>query len=303
MDVGLALPQYDYSVPGGRGLLAWSTVVEWARNASASGFDSVWLADHLFMSIDKYGAPPGEHFGFDPIIGLAALARQVDDVRLGTLVLCPQLRPVRLLATQLESLTALAPGRTVIGVGAGWLEAEFRAAGVPFLRPGLRLEQLREALIVMREVVGDAAPLWVGGKGDRLLDVVARHADGWNTVWQWTFDDYKGRADVLDRACERIGRDPADVTRSVGLYALVGEDEADLRRRFERLRQVSPPGVVPESLAEWRRGRLVGTVEDVRAQREEWARIGVTSLVAGLGGVPFSVTDADDLPLLASALI
>ena len=299
----MALPQYDYASPGGRGRLAWSTVVEWARSARALGFESVWLADHLFMSIEKYGAPPGEHFGFDPILGLAALARHVPDVRLGTLVLCPQLRPVRLLATQLESLTSLAPGRTVIGVGAGWLEAEFRAAGVPFLRPGLRLEQLREALAVIRTAVGPTAPLWVGGKGDRLLDIVARQADGWNTVWQWTVEDYKRRSDVLDQACERVGRDPAEVTRSVGLYALVGEDEKDLRRRFERLRQVSPPGVLPDSLSQWRHGRLVGTVDEVRAQRDEWSAIGVTSLVAGLGGVPFSGTDQEDLPLLASALI
>lgn len=299
----MALPQYDYAVPGGRGQLQWSAVVGRARSAEAAGFHSVWLADHLFMSIEKYGGAAGEHFGFDPILGLAALARQVPAVRLGTLVLCPQLRPVRLLAAQLESLTSLAPGRTVIGVGAGWLEAEFEAAGVPFLRPGLRLEQLREALTVIRGVVGPGVPLWVGGKGDRLLDVVARHADGWNTVWQWTVEDYKRRSEVLDRACERVGRDPAEVTRSVGLYALVGEDEKDLQRRFERLRTVSPPGVLPDSLAEWRRGRLVGTVDEVRVRRDEWSAIGVTSLVAGLGAVPFSSTDHEDLPLLASALI
>ena len=77
-------------------------------------------------------------------------------------------------------------------------------------------------------------PVWVGGRGDRLLDVVAAHADGWNTVWTLSPESYRPRLEVLERACEKRGRDPGTVTRSVGLYALVGESPADLARRFER---------------------------------------------------------------------
>src|SRR5207244_11409482 len=83
-----------------------------------------------------------------------------------------------------------------------------------------------------------------GGKGDRLLDLCARRADGWNTVWVWTRDDYRARLDVLDAACERAGRDPASMTRSVGLYALVGENQADLGRRYDRLKAHPLPGVL-----------------------------------------------------------
>src|SRR5689334_17768518 len=66
VQIGLALPQYDYSVPG-RDHVDWPTLVETATHAERLGFSSLWLADHLSMSIEKYGGPPGEHRGFDPI--------------------------------------------------------------------------------------------------------------------------------------------------------------------------------------------------------------------------------------------
>ena len=103
-------------------------------------------------------------------------------------------------------------------------------------------------------------PIFVGGKGDRLLRLVAEMADGWNTCWVWTPDDYRGRLDVLDRACEEIGRDPASVRRTLGLYALAGEDERDLAARYERMQASAPGGMLDKvPLEEWRVGRLVGT--------------------------------------------
>jgi alkanesulfonate monooxygenase SsuD/methylene tetrahydromethanopterin reductase-like flavin-dependent oxidoreductase (luciferase family) len=121
-------------------------------------------------------------------------------------------------------------------------------------------------------------------------------------VWAWTQDDYRERLAVLARACERAGRDPALVTRSLGLYTLVGEDDADLRRRFRRMQERSLPGVLAGAdLDEWRTGRLVGTVEEVREQLAGWEALGVGSLVVCLAPVPFSVVSADDVDLVAQA--
>jgi alkanesulfonate monooxygenase SsuD/methylene tetrahydromethanopterin reductase-like flavin-dependent oxidoreductase (luciferase family) len=146
-------------------------------------------------------------------------------------------------------------------------------------------------------------PIVVGGKGDRLLRLVAEQADGWNTCWVWTPDEYSARVTVLERACEAVGRDPESVQRSLGLYALCGENERDLERRFRRLQEVSPSGVLDgTALADWRRGRLVGTVEQVREQAAGWAQAGVETLVLGVGAVPFAVTALDDVELLAEAL-
>jgi len=327
MRLGLALPQYDYSVAG-ETALQWDTVVTWARAAESAGFDSVWVSDHLFLDVGKYGGPPDRHAVLDPIVTLAALAGQVTRVRLGTLVLCEALRPAAVLAKSLASLDVACGGRLDVGIGAGWYEPEYEAIGMTMPRAGERLDRLRDAVTVLRELLGggpstvdgryhrtrgavnDPAsaqrptpPIIVGGKGDRLLSVVADLADGWNTCWVWTPEAYRERLDVLARACDATGRDPATVTRSLGLYTLCGENERDLDRRFERLQQVSPPGVVDRtSLGDWRTGRFVGTVEAVREQVAGWEALGVETLIVGLGAVPFAVTALDDLQLVAEAV-
>jgi alkanesulfonate monooxygenase SsuD/methylene tetrahydromethanopterin reductase-like flavin-dependent oxidoreductase (luciferase family) len=325
MRFGLALPQYDYSVRGERPL-RFDTIVEYARVAAESGFESVWLSDHLFLDIGKYGGPPDREACFDPVVTLAALARRVPDVRLGTLVFCEALRPASVLAKSIATLDRVCGGRLDVGLGAGWYEPEYAAIGMAMPAPPVRLERLAEAVEVVKGVLAggpftftgahhratDASSLpppqqlprprvFVGGKGDRLLRLVAQHADGWNTCWSWTFDAYRERLHVLERECARIDRDPATVWRTLGLYALCGEDERDLTRRFELLRANSPRGVLDGvDLAEFRVGKLVGTVDEVRAQVQEWEALGVESLVVGAGVVPFQVTGVDDVAMLGS---
>jgi alkanesulfonate monooxygenase SsuD/methylene tetrahydromethanopterin reductase-like flavin-dependent oxidoreductase (luciferase family) len=124
---------------------------------------------------------------------------------------------------------------------------------------------------------------------------VADKADGWNTVWTWTPQQYSQRLAVLHQACERSGRDPQSVTLSVGLFTLVGQDEVDLQNRFDRV-------VGRGTLDEFRQGNLVGTVEQVRAQLGEWRDLGVTTLICSVGPVPFALTDADHLDMIAAAV-
>src|SRR5437588_3923629 len=326
MDVGLALPQFDFSVPGERPL-RWETVGDWARRAEALGFGSVWLADHLFWDVAKYGGPEEAFDVYDPLAGLGAVARLTTEVRLGILVASVPLRPPSVLAKALSTLDVLSSGRLVAGLGAGNYEPELEAAGVGMEPPRVRLERLEEAIDILdglfaggpftyegrhyrtvdarclpRPVQTPRPPVWVGGKGDRLLDLCARKADGWNTVWVWTHDDYRQRLEVLDRACERAGRDPGSVTRSLGLYTLVGEDQAELERRFRRLAERSLPGVLEGvSLDEWRKGRLVGTVEEVRDQLGRWEELGVGALVVRVAPVPFSIVEDDAVNLVARA--
>ena len=328
MRVGLALPHFDFSVPG-QNPLRWGTLADWARQAEALGFESLWVADHLFLDLARYGGPSGTFGSYDPLVVLAALAGLTRRVRLGTLVLCAPLRPATVLAKALATLDVVSGGRLVAGLGAGWYEPEFGAAGLALERPAARLAHLEEACELLRGMFGggpysfDGAhvravearcrprpvqrphpPIWVGGRGDRLLGVVARQADGWNAAWRWTPDSYRERVRVLHAGCDTAGRDPATVTRSLGLYTLVGEDRRDLRRRFDRLCQLSPPGVMDgRSLDEWGRDRLVGTVAEVREQAAEWEALGVDTLILSVGALPFSVTVADDVALAAASLV
>jgi alkanesulfonate monooxygenase SsuD/methylene tetrahydromethanopterin reductase-like flavin-dependent oxidoreductase (luciferase family) len=327
MKIGLALPQYDYSVAGERPL-RFETIVRHAQVAADAGYASLWLSDHLFLDIAKYGGSPERHGVYEPLVTLAALSRLVPDVRLGTLVLLEALRPAAVAAKALASLDRISEGRLDVGLGAGWYEPEYEALGMEMPSPGARLRRLREAVDVVTGLLG-GGPLdydgryhrargavnlpaavqqprprvFVGGKGDQLLRLVAEHADGWNTCWAWTPADYRERVGVLNAACEAVGRDPASVWRTLGLYALCGEDQADLERRFERLKTATPAGVLDGvSLEQWRKGRLVGTVQEVREQAEEWEALGVETIIIGAGALPFQVGNLDDVTLLAHAL-
>ena len=327
MQLGFALPQYDYSIAGERPL-RFETVVRYAELARVSGYSSLWLSDHLFLDIEKYGGTAERYGLYEPLVTLAALSRVVPDVRLGTLVLLEALRPATVLAKALSSLDRICDGRLDVGLGAGWYEPEYLALGEAMPAPRERLDRLREAIDVVTGLLG-GGPLdydgrfqraagavnlppavqsprprvFAGGKGDRLLQLVAERADGWNTCWVWTPDDYRQRLAVLDAACARTGRDPATVWRTLGLYALCGESESDLARRFERLRSSTPAGVLDGvDLETWRRGRLVGTVEEVREQAAVWEQLGVETLILGVGALPFQVGHPDDVEVLGQAL-
>jgi len=324
---GLALPHYDFSVPG-ESPLRFETIAAHARAGQALGFDSLWMSDHVSLSIEKYGAPPGEHFAYEPLTTLAALAGVVDRPRLGTLVLAEALRPAGVLAKTLATLDRLCGGRLDIGIGAGWYAPDYEAAGLAVPSPGVRLRRLREALAVLDALLpgGPASvdgqahivrgatnlppalqtprpPIFVGGKGDRLLQLVAEAADGWNTCWIWTSEDYRDRLDVLERACEATGRDPASVRRTLGLYALAGENEKDLSTRYERMQATAPGGMLDKvTLDDWRVGRLVGTPEQLAEQVAGWQALGIAELIVSAGPLPFSVSGRDDLEVLAGAL-
>jgi probable F420-dependent oxidoreductase len=328
MRVGLALPQYDYSLPG-ENPLRFETVAAWARRAEELGFDSLWLSDHLFLDLEKYGGSAQRFGAYEPLATLGALASIVSRPRLGTLVLCEALRPASVLAKALATLDRICDGRLDVGLGAGWYEPDYEAIGMEMPRPGIRVDRLREAVEVVRGLLGGEPlsfdgryhraegalvdppalqvphpPVFVGGKGDRVIRTAVDTADGWNTCWVMEPDQYRARLDVVDRACAAIDRDPATFWRSLGLYALCGEDEADLARRFDRLRELSPPGILDHvTLDEWRVGRLVGTVEQVREQVSAWAELGVETIILGPGCVPFQMVALEDLEPLAEALL
>jgi alkanesulfonate monooxygenase SsuD/methylene tetrahydromethanopterin reductase-like flavin-dependent oxidoreductase (luciferase family) len=196
-------------------------------------------------------------------------------------------------------------------------------------RPGVRVDRLREATeIVAGLLTGEPLtytgtyhhahhaildppalqvprpPVFIGGKGDRVIRTAVAVADGWNTCWVWTPAAYRERLTVFEAAANEAGRNPDQVWRSVGLYALVGENEPDLARRFERLRSLTPAGVLDAvTLDQYRAGRLVGTVAQVREQLEEWADLGVETLIVGAGALPFQVGSLDDVDAIAEALI
>lgn len=332
MRFGLALPHYDTSF-GGRPA-TWDAIKMTAQTAEASGFDSVWVSDHLFLDWSKYGGRADAEGSFECWATLSALAAATEKVRLGSLTLCNDFRNPAILAKMTATLDQLSDGRLDVGLGAGWYEPEYEAAGIPFDVPGTRIKRLREsAEIIGRLLEGEVLtydgtfyetdgalcrpgpvqkprpPIWIGGKGDFLLDTVARTADGWNWSWLGSMDTYKDRRAVAERACEINDRDPATLRRSVGVYLLAGRDDADSRRRFDRLVDRTPSGVLQASNGgaavsweEFRRDRVAGTVNEVIDRLAELADLGVEEVIVSLGALPFQVADLEDVELVGAEI-
>ena len=296
MRFGLALPHYDFSFPDGRSATV-DAVVEHAVAAERSGFGSVWISDHLFLDLERYGGPATRYGTVEALTTLAALARETSTVRLGTLVLGAAFRQPLMLANEAATIEAASGGRFDLGLGAGWYDAEYAALGIPFGTAGERIALLEDVLRILHEHT-TGTPVWIGSKGGpRMLRLVAEHADGWNVVWRIEPRAYRERLDVLARACERAGRDPASVRRSVGLLCVVGEDERDLAARWRRAQAWTPgrflDGTGPEAYGD----ALVGTPQTVAARIREFAELGVEEIILSFAPLPFAVADAE-LPAL-----
>lgn len=329
MKVGLALPHYDFSSPDGKPV-TWGSLAGWARRAEELGFDSVWVSDHFFLSLARYGGPDAPAGTPEALTALAALAQATERVRLGSLVLCAGFRHPALVAKSATVIDLLSGGRLDLGIGAGWYEDEYRALGYRFPPLGERFEVLEESVRVLRLLWSEepatwngrhfslsgasnhprpaqdaGPPIWIGGKGGpRLLRLVAREADGWNTVWAWTLEDYAARAAALDAACAEAGRDPATVRRSVGLSTLVGDDEADLAGRFRALQAWTPGGALDgASPGDWGRDKLVGTAEQVLERLEGFAALGVEEVITSFASVPFAVHDESAVEAFARSVL
>lgn len=330
MKFGLALPHYDFSRPDGTPV-SWEGLADAARRAESLGFDSVWISDHFFLSLARYGGPD-EPFGAPEVLtAVAGLAAVTERIRLGTLVLCAGFRHPAIVAKAAVAIDLVSRGRLDLGLGAGWYEDEHRAFGYPFGSVGERFEVLEETVEVLSLLFGEkepvtwegrhfrlqeafcrprpaqrpGPPLWVGGKGGpRMARLVARLADGWNTVWAWTPEDYGERVRVLEEACERQGRDPATVRRSVGLYALVGEDDRDLAARWRALQRWTPGGVLDGITPEaWGRDKLLGTPDRVAERLAGFEDLGVGELIVSVGSLPFAVFDDEAVEVFARAVI
>src|SRR5437870_2915626 len=140
LQVGIQLPEVERDV-------RWAEYVSMARAAEESGFDSIWLGDHLLYRDD--GRP--ERGPWDCWTMLAGLGAATSRVRLGPLVACLAFHPPGLLARMAATVDQISGGRLVLGVGAGWNRAEFEAFGLPFDRRASRFE---EAFGIVRRLVG-----------------------------------------------------------------------------------------------------------------------------------------------------
>lgn len=262
----------------GLAVRSYEPMSAFAQEAEQLGFHSVWLCDHFFT------LPPGgprqerirqamgqplepESSPVEPLLEswttLSALARDTKRIRLGQSVLAVGYRNPALLAKMAATLDVISGGRIEMGIGAGWVEAEYRAYGYEFPKASVRIAQMEEAIRIMKcmwcepEPTFEGAhyrieraycnpppiqqphpPIWIGGEGPKVLGVAARHANGFNARY-WPPERFAARAGELAEGCREAGRDPAELRSSVMVYVVPDKDPA--RAEAERLEFPSTP--------------------------------------------------------------
>lgn len=255
-----------------------------ARHAEATGWDGVYVADHFMGSGGEFG--PDTTPNLEATAVLAALAMATDRLRLGTLVLGNTYRHPAVLANWAATLDHISGGRLLLGVGAGWQENEHAQYGIDLPAPGERVDRFEEACRVLKGLLREERatmtgahyrltaavaepkplqrplPLLIGGKGDRMMGVVAAHADEWN-MWGLA-DTIAERSAVLEQRCEAIERDPRSIKRSAQALVLLTDDpgQADALRR-------STGG----------RATIAGTVDDVVDAVGAWQAVGLDEVI------------------------
>jgi probable F420-dependent oxidoreductase len=195
----------------------YASIADAARRADSLGIDSIWVWDHFYP---LYGDPNGSHF--EAYTLLAALAAQTSHAELGIMVTCNSYRNPDLLADMIRTIDHISNGRAILGIGSGWFERDYQEYGYEFGTASGRLQALKAALPVIKDRLSKLTPppmrqplpILIGGGGEKVtLRLVARYASMWNIIAEPA--DAKHKNNLLTGYCKEIGRDPAEIERTV----------------------------------------------------------------------------------------
>ncbi len=199
--------------------VSYTTYAEAVKNTEALGVDTIWNWDHFFP---LYGDGAGEHFeGWTLLTAIAMLTSRVE---IGTLVTCNSYRNPALLTHMANTVDHISGGRLILGIGAGWFEKDYVEFGYEFGTAPSRLRDLGAALPIIKARMSqelppplrNPIPIMVGGGGEKVtLKLTAQYADLWNGFGPPASWAHKNR--VLDDWCAAVGRDPAEIERTVSI--------------------------------------------------------------------------------------
>jgi F420-dependent oxidoreductase-like protein len=265
----------------------WPSLREAVIAAEDAGADDVWIDDHLLS--DEGASDDAKLEGWTTLAAVAAVTTRA---RLGLLVAANTFRNPGLTAKLATTLDQISGGRAILGMGGGWFEEEHEAFGIEFGSGfGERLDQLAESVEIVRRLLDgerfthdgrfyqlrDALaaprpvqphlPILIGGSGpQKTLRIVARHADLWNAYG--SPESLASSDAILRERCAEVGRNEAEIERTVNLNVVVRPTREEAERAWE--------GYAATHRPREGEGRLVvgGPVEDVAAALGNYARVG-----------------------------
>ena len=211
---------------------------------------------------------------------LGALAAVTERIQIGPLVACTSFREPALLAKMADTLDEISGGRFILGLGAGWHQPEYEAFGYPFDHLAGRFEealqiivpllreghvdfqghyyQARNCVLRQRGPSPSGPPILIGARRPRMLNIVARYADAWNTVWHTDPAVVQERYAEFKAICAGVGRDPAAIELTAGTLVQLPSTEKNAA--------ITEKGIT-------------GTHEEIADQLRGFAAVGVTHLM------------------------
>jgi len=298
---GLQIPSFTF--PGVEDGELFEKVAQIAVTAEESGFDSVWVMDH-FYQIQNVG--PRTDPMFEAYTTLSAIAARTRRAGLGAMVTGVTYRNPALLAKIVTTLDVISSGRAILGIGAAWNDDEHAGYGFDFPPVRERMGRLEEGLQICRAMFTEEAPSFVGryyklsgalnrprpirgdipvlvggGGEQKTLRLVAEHADACNIFGD--VSTIRHKLEVLDRHCEAVGRDPAEIQRTRLGGLLIAETAAEAEQKARQ--QAEARGLDPAALRAY---MVVGDPDSVSEQVAEY-------LDAGLDGLIFNMPEAQDI--------
>lgn len=286
---------------GGSSGLEWSDFLEICQACDELGFHGFYPSDHLMQIHAGRGTTPAR---LDGLTVMAAMAGHTKRLRLGMLVINNNFRHPVITAKMINTLDHVSGGRAEMGIGSGNVREEFDVHGMPFPPFKERAERLDEALSVIKAIWTDEPatfrgayyslseapqmpkpvqrphpPVIVGGRGDRTLQIAAKHADDYNQIAP--LEEAKVNLARMQAVCDEAGRDFSAMRRSVQIQIKLSDDAGEVAAAVERgatlatqqtAYYASPEDQVRDSM-------LLGSPAEIVDQLGRWVGAGVNHFI------------------------